>query len=87
MVRLFSLVLGSFETTAAEDVTAHAAAAPDAQDIRMAITFRLEKKRTLVDAIRSLAVLVKVRFISQQDSLVIVKCVAPCCIKELPQLQ
>lgn len=60
LVRLFSLVLGSFETTSAEDVTALAAAAPDAEDVRMAIKFRMEKKRTLVEAIRALAAHLKV---------------------------
>lgn len=71
MIRLFSLVLGSFETTSAEDTTALAAAAPDAEDVRMAIKFRMEKKRTLVEAIRALAVLLKVQFMSKGSLVVI----------------
>ena len=73
LIRLFSLVLDSFETTAAEDVTAHAAAAPEAQDLRMAITFRLEKKRTLVEAIRALAALVEVRSFCQSPHRVMIQ--------------
>lgn len=61
LVQLFSLVLGSFQTTAAEDAAALAALAPAAEDVHMAIAFRMEKKRTLVDAIRALAVRIKVR--------------------------
>ena len=68
LVELFSLVLASFPTTAVEDAAALVNLAPAAADVRMAILFRMEKKRTLVEAIRALAVRIKVRLTSEPVS-------------------
>ena len=60
LARIVALVLSAFPTTADNDQSALVAAGSDA-DVRTAIQFRLEKKRSLVDALRSIASRVKVR--------------------------
>ena len=59
LARIVALILSSFPTAIEEDEAALAAAT--ATDLRSAIAFRLDKKRSLCDALRTIAARVKAR--------------------------
>jgi len=60
LARIVALMLSAFPTSSSDDEAALAAAPTDDADLQSAILFRLEKKRSLVDAIQTIAARVKV---------------------------
>ena len=59
LARIVALMLSAFPTSSSDDEAA-LAAQHTAADVQSAILFRLEKKRSLVDAIQTIAARVKV---------------------------